>query len=350
MSGGVDSSVAAALLTREGHEVIGLTMLNGCLGGAAASGDGHCDPASSFGDAVQVARILGIRHEFANLESEFKEQVIEPFVEAYLAGLTPNPCIVCNRRIKFGLLLERAIALGAEQFATGHYCRREEQPGGRLALSKAADSGKDQSYFLFDLTQDQLRRIRFPLGGLTKGQVRETAAAMGLPVSEKAESQEICFVPGNDYAALVEKIRPGVDLCGEIVTVDGKVLGRHDGIHRFTVGQRRGLGIPADRPLYVLAVESESRRVVVGYKEDLERNHLAVAGINWVSIEPPQGPQRVEVKVRSRAPAVGALVKPLADGRADVVFDSPQKGVAPGQAAVFYRGDLLLGGGWIERY
>jgi tRNA-specific 2-thiouridylase len=350
MSGGVDSSVTAALLQREGREVIGLTMLNGQWQAQTAGGEGCNRSTASVEAAASMAALLGIRHALVDLEVEFRAEVVEPFVEAYLSGLTPNPCIVCNRRIKFGVLMKRAAALGAEFLATGHYCRREELASGRVGLRKAVDHAKDQSYFLFDLTQEQLRRIRFPLGSMTKRETRKLAREIGLPVAERDESQEICFIPGNDYAAFVESYGEAADLGGEIVSLEGEVLGRHNGYHRFTVGQRRGLGIPASRPLYVLSVEPEARRVVVGFEEELAHGHLVAGGANWVSIAAPAEPIRAEVKVRSRAAAVPATIFKEGEDRVRVEFDELQKGIAPGQAAVFYSGDLLLGGGWIERY
>jgi tRNA-specific 2-thiouridylase len=350
MSGGVDSSVAAALLKREGHEVIGLTMLNGRWRQPAADGSGCCRREPALEAAAVVAAMLGIRHEFVDLERPFRDRVVEPFVEAYLAGLTPNPCVVCNRWIKFGLLMEHAAALGADTLATGHYCRIGVLGSGRIGLRKARDPGKDQSYFLFDLTQEQLHRIRFPLGSMTKRETRKLAGELGLPVADREESQEICFVADNDYAALLEAMRPGMELSGEIVDSAGEVLGRHDGFHRFTVGQRRGLGIPAGRPLYVLAIDPAAKRVVVGFEEESARGGLIAGPTNWVGIETPEKSLRAEVKVRSRAPAVPATLIPEGrSGDVRVAFDEPQKGIAPGQAAVFYCGELLLGGGWIRK-
>jgi len=337
MSGGVDSSVAAALLRRQGFEVIGLTM--------RLAPRRRGDPGA---EARAVAGLLGIAHRVIDLEADFERQVVAPFVESYLGGRTPNPCVVCNREIKFGSLLRRARALGASVLASGHYCRREEAGGGRVRLRRAASAARDQSYFLFSLSQSQLSRVRFPLGEYSKGQVREIAAELGLPAAGGRESQEICFVEDGDHAGFVARRRSLVDGVGEIVKLQGATLGRHDGVHRYTVGQRRGLGIPSDRPLYVVALDPARRRVVVGRKEDLDREELEASGVNWVSIAEPGEPIRVEAKIRSRSPCEPATVEPLPGRRALVRFDAPQRGVAPGQAVVFYRDDLLLGGGWIE--
>lgn len=348
MSGGVDSSVAAALLREQGHEVFGVTMR---LRADAITGIGEetgCIRSPALDDAAAVAALLGIRHEVVHLEEEFHRRIVGPFADAYLAGLTPNPCVRCNREIKFGLLWERARSLGAEALATGHYCRLESVADGRVAMLKASDRAKDQSYFLFELGQEELRRAVFPLGEKKKKEVRALAAELGLPVKDKAESREICFVGEGEYEALIARLRPGIDLSGEIVGRDGRVLGRHGGFHRFTVGQRRGLGIPADRPLYVLAIDAQSRRVYVGHKEDLERTEFIVSGVNWVSVPPPDEPIEAEVKIRYRAEPAPAVVEPLDGGRAGIRLREPRRGVAPGQAAVFYRDDKLLGGGWIE--
>ena len=337
MSGGVDSSVAAALLQQRGHEVIGMTMrLMGDFCGAPGA------------EAAAVASKLGIEHRTVDLGEAFVREVVGPFADEYLAGRTPSPCIVCNARMKFGHLLAAAESLGAAAVATGHYCRREEAGSGRLRLLRAADAAKDQSYFLHRLTQSQLRRALFPLGEMTKESTRRLATELGLPAASREESQEICFVPDGDYSRLVAGLRPGTDTEGEIVNTAGEVIGRHRGIQNFTVGQRRGIGIPSERPLYVVAVEAASRRVVVGHEEELDRSELIAADVNWVSIEPPSEPLRAEVKIRSRSTPAPATVEPRGRRGAVVRFDSPQRGVAPGQAAVFYRGDLLLGGGWIE--
>ena len=337
MSGGVDSSVAAAILLQRGREVVGMTMrLTGDLCGVPAE------------NAAAVAAKLGIEHRKVDLGEAFVREVVGPFADEYLAGRTPSPCIVCNARMKFGHLLSAAESLGAEAVATGHYCRREEDGAGRVLLLRAADAAKDQSYFLHRLTQSQLRRAMFPLGGMTKDEIRGIAAELNLPSASREESQEICFVPDGDYSRLVAGLRPGIDTSGEIVNSAGEVIGRHRGFHNFTVGQRRGIGIPADQPLYVIAVDAASRRVVVGREDELDRTELCAAEVNWVSIEPPSEPMRAEVMIRSRSKPAPATVEPTGHGEMNVLFDEPQRGVAPGQAAVFYRGDLLLGGGWIE--
>ena len=337
MSGGVDSSVAAALLQRQGFEVTGLTM--------RLAPRHRGDPGA---EARAVAGLLGIAHRVIDLEADFERRVVAPFVESYLGGRTPNPCVVCNAEIKFGSLLRRARALGASALASGHYCRREEPGDGRIRLRRGASAAKDQSYFLFGLSQCQLSRVRFPLGGLGKDRVREIAAELGLPAVGRRESQEICFVEDGDHAGFVARRRSLVEAGGEIVNLQGATLGRHCGVHRYTVGQRRGLGIPSARPLYVVALDPARRRVVVGREEDLYREELEASGVNWVSIAEPGGPIRVEAKIRSRSSCEPATVEPLPGRRALVRFDAPQRGVAPGQAVVFYRGDLLLGGGWIE--
>lgn len=348
MSGGVDSSVAAALLQKQGYEVLGLTMWLWHRHGEKSSTGNPCGRPSDVRDARTVAAKLGFPHKMINMQGEFRKEIIEPFVESYIGGETPNPCIVCNSEIKFRRLLSRARALGAEVLATGHYCRLETGGDGRIRMLKAKDTSKDQSYFLFNLSQDQLRRALFPLGNLKKEQIRSIASELGLPIAEKEESQEICFVGDGGYPELISRLRPEADLSGEIVSTDGKVLGRHSGFHKYTVGQRRGIGVPADRPLYVVAIDPELRRITVGYKEALERTGLTVSNVNWLSIPPPEDTIKAEVKIRYRAEAAQATLEPLAGNRVRVRFREPRLGIAPGQAAVFYRKDLLLGGGWIK--
>jgi tRNA-specific 2-thiouridylase len=338
MSGGVDSSVAAALLRDLGFDVVGLTMR--LFDHAAA------DRASA--DAARVAAHLGLPHRVLDLRQAFLAEVMRPFAASYRGGETPLPCAVCNRRIKFGALADAAAEWGAAAMATGHYVRRVEGPGG-AELRRAADARRDQSYFLFGLSRAQLAGSAFPLGDIAgKAETRRLAAAFGLPVAEKADSQDICFVPGGDYAAAVRELDPDAVRPGEIVDLSGRVLGRHDGIVGFTIGQRRGLRIAAVEPLYVVELDAERHRVVVGPATALDRSSCRLRAVNWLGEGGFDG-ARVSVKLRSASRAVAATLADLGDGGAEVRLDAPFSAIAPGQACVFYDGDRLLGGGWICR-
>ncbi len=343
MSGGVDSSVAAALLAEGDREVVGITLN---LAGDAS----RCCSLEDADDARRVAESLGIRFYVANYRERFRTEVIEAFADAYLAGRTPIPCVVCNQRFKFHHLMERSRALGAARVATGHYARIDRDPvSGRLRLRRGVDRDKDQSYYLFDLRQEQLSRIEFPLGEMKKDEVRTRARALGLRTAEKPESQEICFVPEGRYAAVVERVRPAtLPGDGEIVDEAGRVLGRHAGIHHYTVGQRRGLGISGEVRRYVKRIDAAANRVVVGTDSELLESGARVSGVSWVAGSPPDASVRAEVQIRYRHEGAAATVEPCADARALVHFDAPVRALAPGQAAVFYRGDEVLGGGWIE--
>jgi tRNA-specific 2-thiouridylase len=363
MSGGVDSSTVAALLVRQGHGVVGLTMQlwnqrrlpelapdNG-----APSGTGRCCSLDDVYDARRVAEQVGIPYYVVNFERQFEEQVVKPFVAEYLAGRTPIPCTLCNNYIKFDRFLEMADAVGARQIATGHYARiRYDAASGRYQLLRAVDHAKDQTYFLFGLTQPQLARTLFPLGEMTKPEVRELARSMDLSVAAKGDSQEICFVPNGDYSAFLtaylrESGVPEQQTEGEIVSTEGRRLGKHSGVHHFTVGQRRGLGIATGEPLYVISTDPASQRVVVGGNDDLLCRGFRARDVNWISIAGPDAGLRAQVKIRNKHSAAPAAIHATGDpGCVEVTFDEPQRAVTPGQGAVFYDGDLVLGGGWIE--
>ncbi|MBM3777028.1 MAG: tRNA 2-thiouridine(34) synthase MnmA [Acidimicrobiia bacterium] len=347
MSGGVDSSVAAALLVEQGHDVIGLSMqLYDQRDGDTRFGG--CCTLDDLHDARRTAGALGIPHYILNFEQQFERTVVANFVSEYTAGRTPLPCAHCNSDLKFSTLLDRAEGLGAGLVATGHYAQVTEEADGVRALRRGADPAKDQSYFLFSLTQAQLSAACFPVGPLTKAAVRERARHLGLAVADKPDSQEICFVPSGSYADFVERRAPDSRRAGAIVHEDGRTLGRHDGVHRFTVGQRKGLGVSAPAPLYVLALDAGTGTVTVGPRAALERTTLRASSVNWISGVPPNGWLEVATQVRYRHPAAPARVRALDDGRAEVRFLTAQSAVAPGQAAVFYDGDRVVGGGWIE--
>ncbi len=349
MSGGVDSSVVAAMLKEEGYEVIGIT-LQLYDHGAAIGKKGACCAGQDIADARRVAETIGIPHYVLNYESKFRDAVMEDFADTYLAGETPIPCVKCNQSVKFKDLLGTARDLGADAMATGHYVQRRQ--GERAELHRGADPDKDQSYFLFATTQAQLDFLRFPLGGLRKEETRALAAKYGLAVSEKPDSQDICFVPSGGYAKVIEKLRPGALDAGEIVHLDGRVVGRHEGIINYTVGQRKGLGIGGDtgggEPLYVIRLDPKNHRVIVGPKEALARDALSVRELNWLDGALPEAGRRVRVKLRSASAPMEAVLHPTSPGWARITLDAPQYGISPGQACVMYDGDRVLGGGWIE--
>ncbi|MGZ9262660.1 MAG: tRNA 2-thiouridine(34) synthase MnmA [Candidatus Binatia bacterium] len=340
MSGGVDSSVTAALLVEQGHEVIGVSL---------RMWEGEKGPrvCSDHRGAEEVAKHLGISHTLLDLREQFANLVVKPFAQDYLHGRTPNPCVACNRDFKLGTLLRWTQEQGADYVATGHYARlAKDSTTAHTSLLRGVDGAKDQSYFLFALSQAQLSRTLFPLGAMHKTAVREKARQLALPAAERPESQDICF---GDYKALVATYAGADELGGgDVVDRSGKVLGQHGGVHTVTVGQRRGLGIAAAEPLYVVDIDERSKRVVVGNKNDLNCSGLIARAVNWIEA-PMDGESAAEVQIRYRAPAVPCVIRPLADGGCEVRFDHPLAAVTPGQAAVFYRGEHVLGGGWIER-
>jgi tRNA-specific 2-thiouridylase len=350
MSGGVDSSVAAALLVEQGHDVIGVSMqLYDQSEGQTSFGS--CCSLDDLHDARRVAAAIRIPHYILNFERQFDDQVVSNFVREYASGRTPLPCARCNSDLKFATLVERAAGFGADAVATGHYARVErDERRNRFLLKRGADPAKDQAYFLFSLTQEQLARAVFPVGDRPKRAVREFARERRLPVADKPDSQEICFIPNDDYAAFVTKRAPEAPQAGAIVDASGRVLGRHDGIHRFTVGQRKGLGLsasPVGAPLYVLQLKPHDQQVVVGPRGSLERTTLTASGVNWIAGE-PAAPRRVTAQIRHRHQPAAALVRAVEADRAEVVFDTPQIAITPGQAVVFYEDDVVVGGGWID--
>ncbi len=349
MSGGVDSSATAALLLEQGYDVVGVTLKlwpQDCL---ARAEDKCCGP-QAVTDARAVCHKLGIPYYLIDEAAEFQAKVIEYFAAEYKAGRTPNPCVMCNQNLKFGRLLDRADQLGAQYLATGHFARLEKSAdGARTLLKRGRDARKDQSYFLFSLRQEQLARALFPLGEKTKSDTRAVARHCQLKTADKQESMEICFVPDNDYGKFLQQARLVQKHRGEIVDRAGRVLGQHEGIEFYTIGQRRGLGLASPRPLYVVELEAASNRVVVGESAGLERDAFTVDRCNWIPYDTPPESLEVSVKIRYNHPGTAATVTPLPGGRAKVKLHAPQRAVTPGQAAVFYQDDLVVGGGWIER-
>jgi tRNA-specific 2-thiouridylase len=351
MSGGVDSSVAAALLKDEGFEVVGLTMNLFALSPKACRDEAlrSCCGFRAVEDAHRVALALGLEHFVADFRKAFEDAVVADFCREYERGRTPNPCLRCNQFIKFDKLWTRARRLGAAGLATGHYARIDVDPDtGRRRLLKGVDSEKDQSYFLYTLTQAQLARTLFPLGGYRKAEVRAIARKLGLPVAEKRESQEICFVPDRDYGRFLRERLPEAFKPGPIVDATGKVLGRHDGILKYTVGQRKGMGIAAAHPLYVIAVDAARNTIVAGTNAELYRDRLVASDVNWIAGDRLTEPREAAVKIRYKHAEAKARLAPQDEGRIHVEFEKPQRAITPGQAAVFYDGEVVLGGGTIE--
>ena len=362
MSGGVDSSAAAAILKEQGHELVGFTMqLWNQRRGLSVDENGEplpsrCCSLDDVYDARRVAEGLDFPFYVLNLEREFERDVVQPFVTSYLNGETPIPCVACNSRLKFASLDRLAASLGCEKVATGHYARVEfDAATNRYRLLRGRDPQKDQSYFLWELTQDQLSRSLFPLGEMSKPDARAAARRNELAVAEKAESQEICFVPDGDYAGFIDRYlesenesdrAPGA---GEIVSRSGALIGKHAGVHHYTIGQRRGLGIAEAQPLYVIGIDAVKNQIIAGHQEELLSDEFTAAGVNWIALDNPSEPVRAEVRVRYRHTAAPATITPLVDARARVKFDEPQRAIAPGQATVFYRGDEVVGGGWIVK-
>ena len=371
MSGGVDSSTTAALLKNQGHELVGFSMQLWNQRRINVGPDGEplpskCCSLDDLYDARVVANKLGFPFYVLNLEDDFERDVVAPFVNNYLQGKTPSPCVACNSYLKFDKLVEMTKSVGADKVATGHYARVTfDEERGRWLLMRATNRAKDQSYFLFELTQEQLSYALFPLGAMTKQETREIAEQAGLPTAQKPESQEICFIPDGNYSRFIDRYleeqktnplplvqieslkKPQEPKPGAIVTTEGKVLGQHTGIHRYTVGQRKGIGISAPEPLYVVKVDAEKNQVVVGSPDHLLKREMIVARPNWIAIAELTAPVRVSVKIRSRAEEAMATIAPHEDGKVLVTFDELQRAITPGQATVFYDGELVVGGGWI---
>ncbi len=362
MSGGVDSSAAAALLKEEGHELIGFTMqlwnqrrnINSDENGDPLPS--RCCSLDDVYDARRVAEGLGFPFYVLNLEKDFERDVVNPFINSYLDGETPIPCVACNSRLKFESLDKMALSLGCDKVATGHFARVEyDEKADRYRLFRGKNHWKDQSYFLWELNQDQLSRSLFPLGEMLKSEVRDLARDANLYTSEKPESQEICFVPDGKYSEFIDRYlehegREGdIPEKGEIVNKKGEVAGEHTGIHRYTIGQRRGLGIAHEKPLYVLQIERAKNRIIVGEKEDLDSIEFTAKGVNWVAFDEPEEPVRAEVRIRYRHDPEPATIYALPGNRARIVFDNPTSAITPGQTTVFYDGEEVVGGGWIEK-
>lgn len=362
MSGGVDSSAAAALLKEQGHELVGFTMqLWNQRRGISVDENGdplpsRCCSLDDVYDARRVAESLGFPFYVLNLEKDFDRDVVEPFVQSYLSGETPIPCVACNSRLKFASLDKMAVSIGCDKVATGHFARVEyDEAANRYRLFRGRNHWKDQSYFLWELTQDQLSRAHFPLGEMEKSDVRNIARGAKLYTAEKQESQEICFVPDGKYSEFIDRYLEHEDrsaelpAAGDIVSTAGETVGTHTGIHRYTIGQRRGLGIAHEKPLYVVQIERAKNQIIVGEADELDTIEFIAKGVNWVAFDEPSEPVRAEVKVRYRHDPAPATIHVLPDAQARVVFDEPQRAITPGQATIFYSGDEVIGGGWIRK-
>src|SRR4051812_5767743 len=348
MSGGVDSSATAALLLEQGYDVVGITLKLWPQDCVSRAEDKCCGP-QAVSDARAVCHKLGVPYYLIDEAAEFQSKVIQYFADEYKAGRTPNPCVMCNQNLKFGRLIERADQLGAQYIATGHFARIDRAEDGRVLLKRGRDLRKDQSYFLFSLRQDQLARALFPLGEKTKTDTREVARHCQLKTADKEESMEICFVPDNDYGKFLQQANLVQKHRGEIVNLAGEVLGHHDGIEFYTIGQRKGLGLSTPKPVYVVELNPESNRVIVGDDTDLERDEFIADRCNWIPFDSLSEPLTATVKIRYNHPGTPATITPEPGGRARVKLHAPQRAITPGQAAVFYQEDLVLGGGWITR-